>query len=129
MTKIECADVKDLLPEWVRGELTESDHAVVSQHISSCASCSEEIELVRRIQAAAFSTPASLASEIKSALTAQIDSDAGVEYGRAGRFAGWRLAAAATVALALGTALIWQRTQALPEVGPLGAGSLRGRLA
>ena len=120
MTKIECADVKDLLPEWVRGELTESDHAVVSQHISSCASCSEEIELVRRIQAAAFSAPASLASEIKSALATGIDSNAGAEYGRAGRFAGWRLPAAATVVLALGTALIWQRTQALPEVGPLG---------
>ena len=120
MTKIECADVKDLLPEWVRGELTKSDHTVVSQHISSCALCSEEIELVRRIQAAAFSAPASLASEIKSALATGLDSNAGAEYGRARRFAGWRLPAAATVVLALGTALIWQRAQALPEVGPLG---------
>ena len=120
MTKIGCADVKDLLPEWIRRELPEGDRAVVTAHVSSCESCSEEVELLRRIQAAAFSTPPSLASEIKSAVAAEIESDAVVEYGRAGRFAGWRLPAAASVVLALGTALIWQRTQALPEVGPLG---------
>ena len=120
MTKIGCADVKDLLPEWIRRELEESDRAVVVAHVASCASCSEEVELLRRIQAAAVSPPASLASEIKSAVAAKMGSDAGVEYGQAGRFARWRLTAAATVVLALGTALIWQRTQALPEVGPLG---------
>lgn len=120
MTKIRCADVKDLLPEWIRGELGESDRAAVTAHVSSCESCSEEVELLRRIQAAAFSTPASLASEIKSAVAAEIELDAGVEYGRAGRFDRWRLPVAATVVLALGMALIWQRTQALPEVGPLG---------
>ena len=120
MTKIGCAHVKDLLPELIRHELPESDRAVVAAHVSSCESCSEEVELLRRIQAAAFSTPPSLASEIKSAVAVQIESDAGVEYGPAGRFAGWRLPAAASVVLALGTGLIWQRTQALPEVGPLG---------
>ncbi len=120
MTKIGCADVKDLLPEWIRGEVEESDRAVVAAHVSSCESCNEEVELLRRIQAAEFSTPASLASEIKSAVAAEIGSNAGVEYRRAKRFTGWRLPAAASVVLALGTALIWQRTQALPEVGPLG---------
>ncbi len=120
MTRIGCADVKDLLPEWIRRELPESESAVVNAHVSSCEQCSAEVELLRRIQAAAFSTPPSLASEIKSAVAAEIESDAGVEYGRARRFAGWRLPAAASVVLALGTALIWQRTQALPEVGPLG---------
>jgi anti-sigma factor RsiW len=126
MTKIECADVKGLLPEWIRGELGESDRAVVLQHISSCASCAEGVELLRRIQAAAFSTPTSLASEIKSVLAAEmavvgeIESDAGVEYGWVSRFAGRWLPVAATVVLALGAGLIWQRMQALPEVGPLG---------
>ncbi len=120
MTKIECADVKDLLPEWVRSELTEGDRARVSQHISSCASCAEEVEFLKRIQAAAFVTPASLASEISSALAAEMASSAGAGYGRGRRFAGWRLPAAATVVLALGTGVIWQRMQALPEVGPLG---------
>jgi anti-sigma factor RsiW len=128
MTRIGCADVKDLLPEWIRHELGESDRAVVSAHVSSCAACLEEVELLENIQAAAFSTPASLASEIKSAVAAEIKSlvaaeielDVGVQYSQAGRFTGWQLPAAATVLLALGSAVIWQRTQVLPEVGPLG---------
>ncbi len=120
MTIATCADVKDILPEWIRRELGESDRAAVAAHVSSCASCSAEVELLERIQAAAFSTPASLASEIKSAVAAEVESGTGVEYGRVGRLARWRLPAAATVVLALGTALIWQRMQALPEVGPLG---------
>ena len=120
MTKIGCADVKDLLPEWIRRELGEGDRAAVTEHVSSCASCSEEVELLERIRGAAFSSPASLASEIKSAVAAQMESDTGFEYSQAARFARWRLPAAATVVLAMGTALIWQRTQALPEVGPLG---------
>ena len=121
MTTIGCADVKDLLPEWIRRELGEGDRAVVTAHVSSCASCSEEVELLERIRGSAFSTPASLASEIKSAVAAEMES--GFEYSQAARFARfarWRLPAAATVVLALGTALVWQRTQALPEVGPLG---------
>ena len=120
MTKIGCVDVKDLLPEWIRHELGEGDRAVVSAHVSSCAACSEEVELLENIQATAFSTPASLASEIKSAVATEVELDAGVRYGQAGRFTRWRLPAAATVVLAMGSALIWQRMQALPEVGPLG---------
>ncbi len=120
MTKIGCADVKDLLPEWIRRELEESDRAAVAAHVASCASCSGEVELLRRIQAAAVSTPPSLASEIKSAVAAEMRSHAGLEDGQAKHFERWWLTAAATVVLALGTALIWQRTQALPEVGPLG---------
>ena len=72
MTQIECADVKDLLPGWIRRELGEGDRAAVAAHVSSCATCAEEVELLRRIEAVAFSTPASLASEIKSALSAEI---------------------------------------------------------
>ena len=120
MTNIGCAEVKDLLPGWIRRELGESDHAAVTAHISLCASCAEEVELLRRVQAAVFSTPASLASEIKSALAQEIELGTGVVLGPAARWARWRLPAAAAVVLALGTGLIWQRMQALPEVGPLG---------
>ena len=120
MTKIGCAEVKDLLPESIRRELAESDRAVVAAHVSSCASCSEEVELLERIRAAAYSTPASLASEIKSAVAAGIGSDAVIQEGGARTFTHWRLPAAATVVLALGTGLLWERLQPLPEVGPLG---------
>ena len=120
MTDIGCAEVKDLLPEWIRHELGERDRVAVAAHVSSCPSCAEEVELLRRIQAVVFSTPASLASEIKSALAQELELGAGVAPGQAGRWERWRLPAAAAAVLALGTGLIWQRMQALPEVGPLG---------
>ena len=120
MTRIECADVKDLLPEWIRHELGEGDRAVVTAHVSSCVSCSEEVELLEKIRGAAYSTPESLASEIKSAVAAEMASGAGPRYSRTTRFVRWGRPAAATLVLALGTTVIWQRTQALPEVGPLG---------
>ena len=120
MTKIGCAEVKDRLPEWVRHELAEGDRADVGAHVSSCESCAQEVELLRRIQAAAFSTPASLAHEIKSALAEEIELTANKSYSRTWHFERWHLPVAATVVLALGTGLIWQRMQALPEVGPLG---------
>ena len=118
MKKIECADMKDLLPGWVRRELEESDRDVVAAHVDSCASCSAEVDLIRRIQAAGFSPPASLASDIKSALAEELVSGAGVAYGgQSRRFGHWRLSAAATVVLALGTALIWQRLGMGPASG------------
>ena len=120
MTKIGCAEMKDLLPGWVRRELEEGDRDVVAAHVASCASCAAEIDLLQSIQAAALNPPASLASDIKSAVAEQIAGGTGVEDVRSGRFVHWRLSAAATVVLALGTALIWQRVQAVPEVGPLG---------
>jgi len=115
MTRIGCAEVKDLLPESIRRELPESDRALVAAHVSSCASCSEEVALLERIRGAAFSTPPSLASEIKSAVAAGIESDTGVQDGRARTFSHWRLPAAATVVLALGTGLLWQRMQVQPD--------------
>ncbi len=112
--------MKDLLPELIRGELEEGDRAAVTAHVSSCVSCSEEVEFLERILGAAFSPPASLASEIKSAVAAEMESDTGFKYRRTTRFVRWGLPAAATVVLALGTAVLWQRAQTLPVVGPLG---------
>ena len=115
MTRIGCAEAKDLLPESIRRELPESERAVVAAHVSSCASCSEEVELLERIRSAAFSTPSSLASEIKSAVAAEMELPTGVGHSRARQ---WRLPVAATVVLALGTGLLWQRVQ-IPDEGPI----------
>jgi anti-sigma factor RsiW len=120
MTKIECADVKDLLPESIRRGLEDGDREAVAAHVSSCAPCAEEVAFLERIRAAAVSPPPSLSSDIKAALAGKIDSEAGVVRGRSRRLVGWRLPAAASVVLALGTSVIWQRSQALPDVGPLG---------
>ena len=107
MTEHTCADAKDLLPGLVREELSSQERARVESHVSTCASCSDEVDLIRRLGSAAPAPPAGLAAEIKEAVAD--------DRARSRRSFGWRLPAAATIVLALGTAVIWQRSQSLPE--------------
>ena len=108
-----CATVKDLLPDFVRGELTDEVRRGTTQHITVCADCREEVELLQRIGSDTVRVPAGLACDIKDALAR--------EHASARRSVRWRVpAAAAAVALALGTAVVWERVRSLPEVGPLG---------
>ena len=55
--------------------------------------------------------PAGLASEIKEAVAR--------DRTQKRRTIGWQLPAAATIVLALGTSLVWQRTQTFPETSQL----------
>jgi hypothetical protein len=108
-----CATVKDLLPEFVRGELGDERRRWVVEHVTICADCQEEVELLQRIGSDTVRVPAGLAYDIKDALAR--------EQASARRSVRWRVpAAAAAVALALGTAVVWERARSLPEVGPLG---------
>jgi hypothetical protein len=105
--------VKDLLPEFVRGELGDERRRWVVEHVTICADCQEEVELLQRIGSDTVRVPAGLAYDIKDALAR--------DHVSARRSVRWRVpAAAAAVALALGTAVVWERVRSLPEVGPLG---------
>ena len=106
-----CADTKDLLPGLVRGELLDEEWARVEVHVSACADCSDEVALLRQIRMTTPAPPAGLAAEIKEAVAR--------DRVRTRWLSGWRLPAAATVVLALGTALVWQRAQTLPETSQL----------
>ncbi len=106
-----CEDTKDLLPRLVRGELFEEEHARVEAHASACADCGSEVALLEQLWATKPMPPASLAAEIKEAVA--------LDRTRPRRSLGWRLPAAAAVVLALGTVVVWQRTQALPGTGQL----------
>lgn len=111
MTDHTCADNKDLLPGLVRGDLIAEERTRIEDHLSSCADCTEEVALIRRISSSAFPVPVGMASEIKEAVAR--------DQAGPSRSFGWHLPAAATVVLALGTAVIWQRSQALPEASQL----------
>ena len=63
-----CATVKDLLPDFVRGELTDEVRRGTTQHITVCADCREEVEVLRRIHSNTVRVPAGLARDIKDAL-------------------------------------------------------------
>ena len=113
-----CAAVKDLLPDFVRGELGDERRRWVVEHVTVCADCQEEVELLQRIGSDTVRVPAGLAYDIKDALAREHASASA--RGSVRRSVRWRVPAAAAVALALGTAVVWERVRSLPEVGPLG---------
>ena len=110
MTDQTCANAEDVLSALVRGELGE-ERALVEDHVSSCSNCTDELALIQLLSGSAHEAPAGLASEIKEA----------VAHDRTNkpRTIGWQLPAAATIVLVLGTSIVWQRTQTLPETSQL----------
>ena len=111
MSLMNCARAKDLLPEFVRDELGE-ERRWIAEHVKVCVDCQQEVELLRRIHTDTVRIPAGLASDIKDAVAREH---------RSPRWSvRWAVPAAAAVALALGTAVVWEKVRALPEVGPLG---------
>ena len=107
MTDIVCTEVKDLLPGLVRGELSEEERDRAEVHVATCEDCGGEVALLRQIHLAATVPPGGLAADISAAVARD---RARWRWSRH-----WRLPVAATVVLALGTALVWQRAQTLPE--------------
>jgi len=111
MILVNCAKAKDLLPGFVRDDLADEEHRWTAEHIAVCVDCQQEAELLRRIHNNVVRVPVGLASDIKAALA------------RKQKLPRWSmrwLVAAATIALALGIGVVWDRVRALPEVGPLG---------
>jgi len=107
MTDPTCAATKDLLPPLVRGELSAEERAPIEAHVSACESCADEVAFLRQLSATTPAPPAGLAADIKEAVARD-----GARSRRAFR---WQLPVAATIVLALGTAVIWQRAETPPE--------------
>lgn len=103
MTDMKCENAKDRLPGLVRGDLPPGRMAEVMAHAATCADCRQEIELLSRLRGAFPVAPAGLVSDIEGALAR--------DRSRVRWSMGWRLSAAATIVLALGTAVVWQRVQ------------------
>ena len=76
-------DVRDLLPDLVHDQLEAEARVRVEQHITDCAECAAELELLRALRATAFATPDvnvdRIAAAVRDAMTndgAQLDTDA-----------------------------------------------------
>jgi anti-sigma-K factor RskA len=52
--------IKHLLDDYVTGDLTEDARAPVAEHVSTCASCSAEVDSLKRIVARASQLPAAI---------------------------------------------------------------------
>jgi len=66
----ECvnADIRDVLPDFVHGQLDAGRTAEVRAHLSECSDCADEVELLRAIVASAPVAPAMNVARIARAL-------------------------------------------------------------
>jgi hypothetical protein len=113
---IDCprTDVRDLLPDWVNGSLGEPASTDVAEHVTTCAACADEAELLRSVRGILVREPDIDVGRVAAAVTART---LGRGEERARR-RWWRpvLGGLAVAASALFGALLLQR-DAEPEAG------------
>ncbi|HUQ19310.1 MAG TPA: zf-HC2 domain-containing protein [Gemmatimonadaceae bacterium] len=68
MTKCMNADIRDVLPDYVHGHLDAASTAEVRAHISDCAECVTEVEMLNLVVATVPTAPAMNVSQIATAL-------------------------------------------------------------
>jgi anti-sigma factor RsiW len=93
------ADVRDLLPDLLHGQLDRATRAMVESHVAGCVDCRAELALLRDLRTAAGRSPALDLAAIAAAVPAY---RAPVRRS----WVGWRTAAAVTLIVAGGSSLI-----------------------
>jgi anti-sigma factor RsiW len=102
---------RERIPDLVAGRSSQDEAAQLAGHLSACAECAAEAELVTLLYEARSEPPEGLASRIQGAARMS-----GFRGG-AGARPWWGLAAAAVAALALGIGVVSERGTGLgPEI-------------
>jgi anti-sigma factor RsiW len=57
MTDCTRTDIRDALPDWVNGSVDEAAAAEVGEHLTMCAACGAEVELLRAMRGVMVSAP------------------------------------------------------------------------
>jgi hypothetical protein len=129
MTVSGCEEMRDLLPELAAGTLASERGRPVREHLSSCADCRAEFEILRNLRAELLQegpVPPGLEGRIQARVREELG--AALMEGtrpdvldiravrRRRRMPTWALSAAAMLVLALGTGVLWDR---FGQDGPL----------
>jgi hypothetical protein len=110
----DCGDVREWLPDHVAGRLDAEARSGVEAHLSACASCAEELELVRLLHAGRPRVPEELPDRILEAVRGEA-----VRRPRASaRRPWWGLSAAAVAAIALGIGIASDDSTSIPSSPP-----------
>jgi len=132
---IDCIDegVRDSLPDFVHGKLSELDRATLTAHVEACDACSAEVALLRAVRSSASMAPAIDVARIVASLPVSLRiADVGAldHHSRpkradaadaAGRRALWRIAAAvAVISLAGLSVVMGNRNESEPVAAAAG---------
>ena len=86
MTDCPRSEIRDLLPDWVNGSLDRDAAADVSEHITTCAACRDEADLLRRLRVVLSPEPAIDVRRVAERVVARTSTRGGV----AARGKSWR---------------------------------------
>lgn len=130
----ECAnlDMRDRLPDFVRGALSAASSVELEDHLATCAECRAELRLLRDARAVLRASPSADAPRIVAAIgrSSAIRRDATAAVGEARRRRTWSVAtpsrrlwlAAASIVAVVGAALLASgrmRSPGVPDVAPV----------
>jgi hypothetical protein len=102
-----CGAVRESIPDFAAARLPVADRVRVESHLSSCADCRAEADVVRLLYATRPEVPAGLLERV----TRDVPS-------RRAERAWWGLTAAAVAALALGIGIVSDRTPDPTQAAP-----------
>jgi len=91
-----CGEIRELIPDFVRGALAHAERGLVEAHVTGCSECSAELELAGLVLASRPAVPAALLGRLLDGV--------GATRQRPAR-TWWGVSAAAVAALALGIGL------------------------
>jgi anti-sigma factor RsiW len=107
MSDFACAQVRELIPDFVSSRLGVDDLEAVESHVTECGECRAELELAQMILASRPRVPAGLLERVMGAVLAER---------RVPSRPWWGVSAAAVAALALGIGISSERSQPPVEV-------------
>jgi anti-sigma factor RsiW len=109
MTDCPKGEIRDQLPDFLHDQLAPTARAAVAAHVASCAACSRELELLRRLRGAMRAAPNIDVARIVAALprSSRAETRRASEQRADWRRLDWRIAAAiVTIAVGGGAAAI-----------------------
>lgn len=86
MTDCPRSEIRDLLPDWVSGSLEHQAAADVSEHLTVCAACRDEADLIGRLRVVLLPEPAMDVSRVAERVVERTSA----RGGRAARRKSWR---------------------------------------
>ena len=107
MNEIDCAKVRDCLPDFASGRIENHRSVTIESHLLSCEDCQSELELIQILRAASPVVPVLLADQIENAVFSSR---------RSWNRSRWGLSAAVLVALAVGVGLPRDRPEVIQDV-------------
>jgi hypothetical protein len=107
MTDHDCEAIRDLLPDWITGELGPDDVEAAENHLDACEGCGGEADVLRVLIRGRPEPPPGLEGRIQARVREEFGARVIPLPPRRHRVPAWTLSAAALLVLALGTSRLW----------------------